>query len=101
MNDEPTQDPDYIGPIPAAEPLQLTEAERLHIENGFLKMQNVAFQVRELDNAKEKLLQGMKAQEEELNTYRKTLSAKYGVEITRQSVTPEGFIRTGSARLSP
>lgn len=72
---------------------QLDEAERLKIENSFLKLQNMQLQVQNLDRAKADIIEGMRAEQQQMEKYRAELSAKYGTDISRTTVTAEGHIR--------
>lgn len=77
---------------PTMPPAKLTDTERLEIENIFLKIQNAQLQVQNIDNAKVALVEQMRELQKEMDEKRKALSAKYGVDITRATVKPDGTI---------
>lgn len=71
---------------------QLDEAERLRIENIYLKLQNCQLQVQNLDNAKSMVVQNMKELQGEMEKVRAELSLKYGTDISRTTVKADGTI---------
>lgn len=71
---------------------KLTEEERLRMENFFLRMQNIQLQVRELDAQKSNCFASLQDITAELETFRKQLTDKYGVEITRTTVKADGTL---------
>lgn len=72
---------------------KLEDAERLQVENLYLKMVNCQLRVQALDRQKEDTVNEMRSIQQQLDEYRKGLSAKYGVDISRGSVTPDGYIK--------
>lgn len=91
------------GAAPTAEepPKKLTDAERLDIENTYLKMQNLQLQVQNLDIMKGGLVDQMRELQKEMETKRAALSTKYGVDISRTTVGPDGTIRTTPKPATP
>ena len=80
---------------PIAPPGQrLEEAERLKIENSYLKLQNMQLQMQNLDQAKQRLIDGMRAEQAEMESFRASLSKKYGIDINRDSIDASGNFRT-------
>jgi len=79
---------------PIAPPGQkLEEAERLAIENSYLKMQNMQLQMQNIDQAKQQLITDMRAEQAKMEAFRAKLSEKYNVDISRTTVDAEGNIR--------
>jgi hypothetical protein len=74
---------------------KLTEEERLSIENIYLKLQNGQLQVQQLDAAKAQVVDGMRLLQQEMEKKRAELSEKYGVDISRTTVKPDGTIVEG------
>lgn len=77
--------------VPAGQCLE--EIERITIENHFLRLQNLGLQLRDLDRTKQDLIAEMRREEAGLEQYRAALSAKYGTEISPQTVTAAGVIK--------
>ena len=84
---------------PASVP-QLEEADRLRVENIYLKLVNLELQAKGLDQQKGMLdmqknhiVEQMKGLQAEMEKERVALSAKYGVDISRTSVKPDGTIK--------
>lgn len=71
---------------------KLTEAERLGIENIYLRMQNLQLQVQSFDNMKAQAVMQMQQLQKDMEELRTALSQKYGVNITQTTVTPDGTI---------
>jgi hypothetical protein len=91
-----TQTVELAPPITKGEQ-KLTEEERLGIENLFLKMQNCQLQVQAYDNAKAAIIMQMRDLQNEMDEKRRTLSLKYGTDITRTTVKPDGTITGAQA----
>ena len=72
---------------------RLTEEERLTIENIYLKIQNAQMQITHYDTAKGQLIVEMRELQQKMENHRAALSAKYGVDIGRTTVTPSGEIK--------
>ena len=77
---------------------QLEEAERLKIENLYLKLQNCQLQVQNLDNSKALMILQMKELQAEMEKTRAELSAKYGTDISRTTVKADGTIVSPPAK---
>lgn len=95
MREVPVTNPTIIEVAPAVTPpgKRLEEAERLKIENMFLRMQNMQLQLQNLDTAKQQLITDMRGVQTDMENYRAELSKKYGVDIGRTTVDTQGNIR--------
>ncbi len=80
---------------------KLTREELLSVENLYLKLQNMQLQVQNIDHAKAALIEQMREIQKEMDDVRAGLSQKYGVDIGRHTVAPDGTIRTGQALPTP
>ncbi len=76
-------------PAPAR---RIDEADRLAIENIYLRMQVLQQRLLILDHQKNETALAMKELQGEMETKRKELSTKYGVEINQKSIDKNGFI---------
>lgn len=85
----------------AAEPKKLSREELLGIENIYLKMQNMQLQVQNLDAAKANIVEQMRELQKEMEAEKQKLSVKYGVDIGRHTVAPDGTIRVGQPVAPP
>ena len=83
---------------PVAPPGQkIDEADRLAIENIFLRMQNSQLQLQNLEHKKNEVVMGMKELQTMMEAKREELSKKYGVVIGPKSLAPDGTIITPKA----
>jgi hypothetical protein len=91
-NPEPATRTVELSPALTPPGQQLTEAERLSIENVYLRMQNMQLQVQNLDNTKAAIIEQMRALQAEMEQKKTALSEKYGVDIGRTTVKADGSI---------
>ena len=79
---------------PVTQPDQkLLAEERLQIELLFTQLQNSQLQLQLLDAQKNQIIGSMREQQQAMEAYRAMLSAKYGVDIGRTTVAPNGTIK--------
>lgn len=78
-------------PAPVA-PSKLTREEYLEIESLSLKVQNVALQHEKLQADVIKAVQMRQDLQKELATMLKRFSEKYGVDLTKVQILPDGTI---------
>lgn len=90
--EQPTTRTVEIAPAITPPGQQLTEAERLGIENIYLQMRNCQLQVEQCDALKEKIIGQMRQLQTDMEEKRRMLSEKYAVDITSATVTPTGVI---------
>src|ERR1700677_2935310 len=92
----------------AAPELRLDEADRLAVENIFLKLQNLNLQVEKMDrivaeaqSQKANMVAQMKQLQDDIKKKRDELSAKYGTPIEASTVTADGFIKPKPVAVAP
>ena len=88
------------GQLQASKPLKLTKEEQLTLENYFLKVQNIRLQqqhMRQDFEASFKLLQELRGK---LAAFEKEMQMKYGVDLAKATVTPDGTIIPGKTELA-
>lgn len=90
--------PDAQGPEgPEGPERKLTPEEVFRVENYYLKIQNLHLQTQLLEAQKQQAYATLQQLQKELEAFRRELSDRYGVEIGRQSVRPDGTIVTPGA----
>jgi hypothetical protein len=86
MDDAKTEDKDFT----KAEFME--EADRLLIENFYLKLQNLQLQGQGLDRQKEDLIEDIKKTQQKMVEGLANLSKKYGVTLSQRSIDRDGRI---------
>src|SRR5271155_1130000 len=80
-------------------PRKLEEAEIIKLENAFLKIDNLrkgkAILERDIQLADAHIL----TQQQQLTTFREQLSQKYGTDLSKARIAPDGTIIPGAATL--
>lgn len=79
-------------PVPAP-PKKISREDFLEIESLSLKVQNMALQHKQLQDDVIKAVQMRKDMQQELSDMVTRLSAKYGVDLTKVQILPDGTIR--------
>lgn len=72
---------------------KLDEADRLRIENIYLKLMHLQSQVQILDLQKASVAGQMKELQAQMEKERQALSVKYGLDINPTTVKPDGTIK--------
>jgi hypothetical protein len=76
-------------------PEKLERADVLTLENFFLKIQNLKLQADKLQADYQRCGQLMQEQQNELRGFRDSLSGKYGVDLAKCQIGPDGTITKG------
>ena len=91
MSDEPAVV--QVAPNESVAVKKLTTEERFHIENLFLKVQNLMLQQQQMQSDLQKSVQMRQGYQDEMSALKKQLSEKYGVDMTKVKIHPDGTIQ--------
>lgn len=80
-------------PPTAAAPTKLEEADRLGVENIYLRLTNLKLQIDLLDSQKKEAGMQMLRLQDEMRKKQVELSAKYGMSIEPTTVNPDGTLK--------
>lgn len=78
---------------PPAPPSKLDEADRLAVENIYLKLQNLKLQIDLLDSQKKDAGMQMLKLQDDMRKKQAELSVKYGMSIEQTTVMPDGTLK--------